>query len=352
MTRENRPHYRAGVCILLLSGFLLVFGARVQTARAAAQEIQISGQTMGTMYQIIVVRGGGDPDNLDDAISGRLQQVNRQMSTFIPTSEISRFNALTQTGRPFTISENFRQVMDLARQLYQLTDGAWDGTIAPLVNLWGFGAAGPTDQVPTHKKIRALLPHVGFNLIDVGPGARLAKKDPAVTLDLASVAKGYGVDQVAALLTRRGFHHYLVEIGGEVYAAGHRPDGRPWRVGINRPERNAPFDAVYKVVALSNRALATSGDYRNYFETGGRYYGHIIDPRTGMPVASGVVSVSVIADTCALADGLATGIMVMDVDKGLALIDRLACVACLIVVRTPDGRFVDHPSRTFPFEKR
>jgi len=152
---------------------------------------------------------------------------------------------------------------------------------------------------------------------------------------------------VAGILRQNDFANYLVEIGGEVVAAGNRPDGRPWRIGINRPRTNAAADEVYKVVDLANQALATSGDYRNFFEADGVRYSHVIDPRTGYPVSNGVVSVSIVADNCTLADGLATAIMVMGAEKGLLLIERLIGVEGLIVVAKSDGTLVDYYSKGF-----
>jgi thiamine biosynthesis lipoprotein len=176
---------------------------------------------------------------------------------------------------------------------------------------------------------------------------RLSKTRPSVSLDLASVAKGYGVDAIAALIRNRGFSDYLVEIGGEVYAAGVRIDGQPWRIGINKPDSGAPFDQVYRVVTLQDRAFATSGDYRNYFEIDGRRYAHIIDPRTGYPVSNGVISVSVTAETCALADGLATALVVMGPSAGLDLVNRLPGVECLIITRDDQNRLHDFTSQGF-----
>jgi thiamine biosynthesis lipoprotein len=318
---------------------------------AMEREIKITGQTMGTVYQVkVITENGIDAEKLQKSIENRLKNINQSMSTYIPDSEISRFNDLSRAGGVFKVSEDFWSVMSMAKRVYDLTEGAWDGTVAPLVNLWGFGSKKTVDQVPSATAINAMLPVVGFDLVEMKSGRQLGKKNAAVTLDLASIAKGYAVDHLVQLLVKKGFNHHLVEIGGETYAAGRRLDGQPWRVGINRPERNAPFDAVYKVVSLSNKALATSGDYRNYFESNGRFYGHVIDPRNGYPVTNGIVSVSVLADTCTLADGLATGIMVMGLEKGLALVDRLQQVECLIVVRTSDGHLSDHTSRAFPAE--
>ncbi len=341
-------------CFLITHAFLmlLIVGSIWPvTAIAMEREAKITGQTMGTVYQVkLVTENEIDAEKLKKSIENRLKKINQSMSTYIPDSEISRFNDLDQVGQTFKVSEDFWTVMIMAKQVYGLTEGAWDGTVAPLVNLWGFGSKKTVDRVPSETVIHALLPAIGFDLIEMGAGRQLGKRDAAVTLDLASIAKGYAVDQVARLLRKKGFHHYLVEIGGETFAAGHRLDGQPWRGGINRPERNAPFDAVYKVISLSDRALATSGDYRNYFESNGRFYGHVLDPRNGYPVANGIVSVSVLADTCVLADGLATGMMVMGVEKGLSLVERFKQVECLIVVRSPDGRLSDHMSRAFQAE--
>jgi thiamine biosynthesis lipoprotein len=179
------------------------------------------------------------------------------------------------------------------------------------------------------------------------PSGTLSKMDPGITLDLASIAKGFGVDAIARLLGDRGFSHFLVEIGGEVYARGRRKDGDAWRVGINRPDKQAAFNDVYRVVPLTDRAMATSGDYRIFFQIGNQSYAHILDPRTGRPVTNGVVSATVVAANCTVADGLATALMVMGPEKGLALVNRLASVEGLIVVRQPDGSLVDHPSDGF-----
>lgn len=333
--------------------FLFVLGSfRPITVKAAPREITVTGQTMGTIYQVkVITENRFKAAHLKKKIDDRLKVINQSMSTYIAHSEISRFNDQAQIGNGVEVSSDFWAVMGVAKRIYVLTEGAWDGTLAPLINLWGFGSKKSTDRVPSETEIEALKTFIGFDLIDMSTDRQLIKKEAAVTLDLASIAKGYGVDAVAELLQTMDFNRYLVEIGGETYAVGRRLDGQLWRVGINRPERNAPFDAVYKVVPLSGRALATSGDYRNYFEANGKFYSHVLDPRTGYPVANGVVAVSVLADNCTLADGLATGIMVMGVDKGLALIHRLDRVEGLIITRTKEGHLEDHPSKGFDAEK-
>jgi thiamine biosynthesis lipoprotein len=222
--------------------------------------------------------------------------------------------------------------------------------VNPLVDLWGFGRSGRADKRPPAEKIEDLLGDIGFDKIEIRDSGALVKRQASVSLDLSSIAKGYGVDQVAEEIRRAGFSDFLVEIGGEVYAAGVRTDGRPWRIGINRPKTDARFDEVYNIVSLRDRAFATSGDYRTFFVQDGVRYSHIIDPRTGYPVANGVVSVSILADNCTLADGLATAVMVMGAENGLALVNRIERVEGLIITERPDGTLVAHASRDIRLE--
>ena len=201
--------------------------------------------------------------------------------------------------------------------------------------------------MPSSEAIKALLPKIGFEHIQIVEPHFLVKNIATVTLDLNAIAKGFGVDQVSRLVGASGFKNFLVEIGGEIYAAGLRSDGQRWRVGINRPQKEAAFDAVYKVVSITHQAFATSGDYRNFFEIDGVRYSHVIDPRSGYPVSNGVVSVSIIADNCTLADGLATAIMVMGAEKGIRLVGRLPGVEAFIVVEDTTGNLVNYSSQGF-----
>jgi thiamine biosynthesis lipoprotein len=314
----------------------------------ADEEHLIQGQTMGTFYRIrIVTAASGGMSGLKEKIERRLVEINRSMSTYIPESEISRFNAFHQTGVKFKISDDFYQVMRVAEKVYQLSDGAWDGTVNPLVDLWGFGRKDLKTVIPAKTEILRRLASVGFRHIEVAASGYLIKKRAQITIDLSSIAKGYGVDAIAAVLRKEDFENFLVEIGGEIFAAGRRKDGGQWRIGINRPQKNAAPNAVYKVVNLQDKAFATSGDYRIFFEVDGVRYSHVIDPSTGYPVSNGVVSVSVLASDCTLADGLATAVMVMGPRKGLALINRLDEVEGLIVVEKSNGTLVDYPSTGF-----
>ena len=312
------------------------------------KETLLSGRTMGTFYHIKVVTGYFKSlDSLQAKIDARLEEINQSMSTYRPDSEISLFNKMS-TDAPLQVSSDFYAVLEVADRVFELSGGAWDGTLKPLVNLWGFGNARPVQKAPDQDLISQKLAHTGFNHIQLLESQRVSKRNPRVTLDLASIAKGYGADAIAALIRNTGYRDFLVEIGGEVVASGVRQDGKPWVVGINRPPPDAAANAVYRAFSLSDGALATSGDYRNFFELDGVRYSHVIDPRTGYPVANQVASVSVVAPSCTLADGLATALMVMGIDESLALVNRLENVECLIIEYAPDGQLRDHASTGFP----
>ncbi len=332
--------YKILAIAILLSSFSLV-------AEGAERQLVFSGKTMGTTYSIAVVADGkGSVDGLQDAIDKTLDQVNLEMSTYRKDSVISRFNALDKAGVDFPVPENFAEVLRVSRSVYELTGGSWDGTVNPLLELWGFRSKKPLTRIPEEKEIANALARVGFDKIVLSQEA-ISKKDPAITLDLASIAKGHGVDRVSGVLLKRGLKNFIVEIGGEIYASGLTEKGEPWRAGINKPDKNAAFDEVYRVVTLTDAAMATSGDYRNFVEIDGRSYSHIIDPRTGYPVKNNVASATVIAPTCAFADGLATAAMVMGAEKTLGLVAKLRNVECVVIVRNADGTLESRYSKGF-----
>ncbi len=308
----------------------------------------LTGPTMGTSFHIKVVAGRrSDLLSLQKAIVQRLEQVEQSMSTFRQDSEISRFNRLP-AGCIFHPSSDLRAVMAVARQVYHLSRGAWDGTVKPLVDLWGFSRTPPPTETPQAATIASALKNTGFDKIKFLEDGNLVKTSTGLHLDLASIAKGYGVDQVAAVIEGAGFNNYLVEIGGEVIAAGQKPDGNPWKVGINRPAFQAALDEVFYVVELSEKAMATSGNYRRFLPIGGKNYSHIIDPRTGYPCESGVISATVMADKCVTADALATALMVMQPDQGINLIETIAGTEAMVVIRKGDGGLKSYFSSGFP----
>ncbi|MBF0379126.1 MAG: FAD:protein FMN transferase [Desulfamplus sp.] len=340
-----------------------------------------TGKTMGTTYHIKVVMqmdksDGQDiknknkitPSMLHDLIKEKLKQVNQSMSVYIKDSEISLFNGAAK-GEVIKISPEFYGVMLTAQKLYTMTRGAWDGTVKPLVDLWGFGTKKEITTMPSSEIIKAYLQTTGFNQIiisneeakniDSDKNSEIAdisnkifgtleKKSEAITLDLGSIAKGFGVDALSQLLKDLGYSNFLVEIGGEVFASGEKIEGKPWIVGISNPikgenpyksikydsdKEQSEINQVYHSLPLKNKALATSGDYMNFTIINGKAYSHIINPTTGYPIDNGVVSVSVIADNCTFADGLATALMVMGHEKGIELVNTLENVECLIIVQ-------------------
>lgn len=340
------PSKRPRLLSALIASLFLVLTV-TRTWAGSLEKHTLMGKTMGTTYAITVMADSTlDETQLKQRIDARLAMVNQSMSMYLPTSEISRFNA-TSAHTPFTVSPDFAGVLAQGSRLYRLTNGAWDGTLKPLVDLWGFGTKSAITKMPDPERIRALLKQTGFNRIDIR-GKVLLKKADAVTLDLGSIAKGFGVDAVALLLQGSGFNHFIVEIGGEVVTRGTKPGNKAWTVGISRPEPASSQRILYRTIKLRDRALATSGDYRNFVIIDGKSFSHIIDPTTGYPVDTGVVSASVVAADCTFADGLATALMVMAPEKSLAIVNGLDNVECLIVVRKPDGRFQDFSSNRFP----
>ncbi|MEJ2472628.1 MAG: FAD:protein FMN transferase [Desulfobacterales bacterium] len=345
----QRQHLKTGRWFIVTVIALLCLMSAGCNAR---RETVFTGRTMGTTYSVKLVTGYLQPvSGLQSQIDKRLDDINQSMSTYRDDSEINSFNRLTAAGEKFLVSPDFMRVMQMAQKVFTITDGAWDGTVKPLVDLWGFGTEAIKKVPPPAAAVRQRLQAVGFDAIEIVDNRFLVKGKATVNLDLASIAKGYGVDQIAALLKDSGIEDFLVEIGGEVYAAGHRKDGLSWRVGINTPRKEASLDQVYKVVNLTNGAMATSGDYRNFFEIDQKRYSHVIDPRSGYPVANGVVSASVLSADCTFADGLATALIVMGPDKGIELVNRLEGVDCLIVEMQADGTLIDHYSKAFQAAK-
>ncbi len=291
-----------------------------------------TGRTMGTTFSVKIVLparpASPDPSQVNSAIDSLLLQVNQQMSTYIPDSELSRFNASSSTDW-FAVSADLAYVMQRAKEIYQLSGGAFDVTVGPLVNLWGFGPDPMTAQIPADEAIRARRKLTGSDKIHVRlqPPA-LRKELPGMYCDLSAIAKGFGVDKVADYLYAAGFTDFLVEIGGEVRARGHNQHGAPWRIGVASPSADG---GVRKILDLQDAAMATSGDYFNYFEKDGVRYSHTIDPRTGRPITHTLASVTVIQPTCMDADALATAINVLGPEQGMRLAEEKNWAVFMII---------------------
>ncbi len=332
-TLTRRELLERAPAVALATPLLTLLGC--DDGQPAGRTTSLGGATMGTSYGVRVsdLPAGTDARELALEIERALERVNGWMSTYRAESELSRFNARGDDGW-LAVSPATRDVVDVALTTSRLTSGAFDPTVGPLVDLWGFGPTGPRAHAPGDKQIAGAMSRMGFSKITADrDGSALRKDDPRIQIDLSGIAKGFGVDEVARLLDAAGIEHYLVDVGGELRGRGLNPKGEPWRVGIERPESERR--TVQRVVRLSGAALATSGDYRNFFEQDGHRFSHIIDPRSGRPVEHSLASVTVLAPSSMEADALSTALMVLGPQAGFALAERHAIAALFI---TQDGR--------------
>jgi thiamine biosynthesis lipoprotein len=312
----------------------------------------VQGRTMGTTYEIRIAGDGLDESlrqRVEEETTRRLNQIDGWMSNWNPESEIVRFNAHHDTSN-FPVSSETAEIVAFAIALNETSGGAFDISVGPLVARWGFGNGARIDESPSPDEIAKLRSHTGAGVVRVNPsnavgGPFLGKNDPSVEIDLSAIAKGYGVDHVANGLASLGLRDYLVEIGGEVRAAGDRPGGGPWRIAIEKPQdvgRGIQF-----IIELQDEAMATSGDYRIFYIEQGKRLSHAIDPRTGRPVEDGPASATVVAETATRADAWATTLMVLGEADGLTLAEERG-IAALLLVRDADGKIVERRTSLFP----
>lgn len=310
-----------------------------------ATQRELTGHTMGTAYSIKYrpAPGAPAPVELQAEVDRLLGEINRTLSTYDPDSELSRFNR-ARTTDPVVISPALHTVLRVAFQVSEQSGGAFDVTVGPLVNLWGFGPDPRNDRIPAAADLAAARRRVGYDKLELRDAPPTLRKTHAdVYVDLSAIAKGYGVDRVSELLEAHGLEHHLVEIGGELRARGHNARGERWRVAVERPISIGR--SLGPVLALDAAALATSGGYRNFFTIGGRRYAHIIDPVSGWPAHNRAASVSVVADSCMLADAWATALQVQGPERGMATAERLG-LAVLFIVEHED-RLEERASRGF-----
>ncbi|WP_261142015.1 FAD:protein FMN transferase [Serratia proteamaculans] len=309
------------------------------------EQVNLDGKTMGTSYSIRYVTGDDTPSatKMQAEIDKRLELVNDQMSTYRPGSELSRFNASRAVDKPFPVSAATTEVVLEALRINRVTDGALDVTVGPLVNLWGFGPEGRPDKVPSAAELEQRRAWTGIDKLSV-QGNALVKSIPELYVDLSSIAKGYGVDVIAQYLQSQQVKNYMVDIGGEVRTRGHNGEKKPWRIAIERPTAGMEQKAQL-VIQPGEMSIATSGDYRNYFEQGGVRYSHTIDPVTGRPIHHHLVSVTVLSPTCMAADGLSTGLNVLGPERGMALANLMG-IPVFMIVKTAKG-FEERYSEAF-----
>ena len=306
---------------------------------------ELVGSTMGTTFSVKIV---DPPANLDlVALQGELQAaldgINDTMSTYLEDSALSQFNASESTDWQ-TVPGELCHAIEAAGVVSEFTSGAFDITVSPLVDLWGFGPAATRDAPPSNDEIDGTMSDIGYARLEIDcsiPAIRKAR--PGIAIDLSAFAKGHAVDLLAELLNARGLPDYLVEIGGELRLRGLNAKQDPWAIAVETPERTER--SVQFVINLTNAAMATSGDYRNYFEHEGTYYSHTIDPRSGHPISHSAASVTVVADTAAFADAAATALLVLGPDEGIELANR-ENIAALFLLRN-GAQFEERMSQSF-----
>ncbi|MCC5937788.1 MAG: FAD:protein FMN transferase [Lunatimonas sp.] len=296
----------------------------------------LSGTTMGTSYRIVYL--DEQRRDLQDGIDSLLNVFNQSLSTYIPDSEISRFN---RSDTLVFELPYFYPVLSVSKEVFEATDGAFDPTVGPLVNTWGFGPEGAERK--DSLGIQQLLQRVGFDKVQFDQHA-VVKLQSDLYLDFSAIAKGYGVDVVAQYLSERGIAHYLVEIGGELVAKGTNDAGEIWKVGITQPDEEGQANELYSIVALDNKGMATSGNYRNFYEQDGQKLSHTISPFTGYPVVHGLLSATVLADDCMTADAYATAMMVVGTEASIALQQKVPGLEIFLIYNDGEGKLQSYAS--------
>ena len=320
--------------------FLFCLFTIFSTSCAEKEFHEFSGETMGTNYTIKYSAKLSNQSNNKNKVDQLLEDINNQMSTYISDSEISRFNTFNDTTW-FAISDEFAYVIVSSFKYYEISNGLYDITVMPLVNLWGFGPEIFLD-IPSKTQIDSVLQFISQDLIEID-GNKIRKKDPRVQIDLSSIAKGYAVDQIIEILD---YENIMVEIGGEVRTLS---DGKLWRIGVSAPSiDNFNYDIEY-IVPITNHSLATSGNYRNfYIDDNKNFYHHEINPLSGYPIQSNLGSISILTTTsCMEADGLSTALYMMDAKEVKDFLDK-SNFEGLMIVKNEDGSFEKIVSNNFP----
>jgi len=329
------------LALFLLWGSVFLLSACTDTpesSRSGLKASRLSGATMGTTYNVTLVTPDDqvvDVAAIKQHVDVLLLEINQSMSTYIADSELMRLNR-EPAGQWVPLSASLFEVLSMSRDISALSAGAFDVTIGPLVDLWGFGSGSEQrDRVPSADELALVKQQFGQRFIEYDSAQRSVLRGIALRIDLSAIAKGYGVDRVSELLAEQGFEHHLVEIGGELRLSGHSQRGTPWRIAVESPVAGLSQRAQ-RAITLSGLGMATSGDYRNYFEVGEQRYSHTIDPRTLKPIAHKLASVTVLSPLAAQADALATAFNVLGVEEALKLANQEA-IAAFFLVKTEQG---------------
>lgn len=330
-TGPFRFPWRPLLLLALLLGAITAFIV-IQQSRPVIHAID--GYTMGSTWSVRFVGDRAvDVAPVRAALEAELAELNRQLSGYQPATALSIFNR-SPIGEWQALPEHLATVLSFGKRLHELSGGGFDMTLRPLVNLWGFGAAEPRTTPPSDAEIAAVLANFGSRYLEAAPDGGRWRRTADVSVDVDATAPGYAADILSSWLVANGYPAHLVEVGGELRAEGLRPDGSAWRVGIERPVAERGF--VEQVIAVSGIGVATSGDYRAFFERDGKRYSHTLDPVTGRPVEHALASVTVLAPTGMEADGYATAIMVMGPEQGMAFAESTG-LAVYMLVREADG---------------
>ena len=306
--RNKRLIWQIPFLVLLIVGTVLIIRQQQSTPYQ-----KNAGLIFGTTYSVTYQYG----EDLQKEIEAELKKVDADFSMFNSQSLVARLN----NGENPELSSDFIDVFKLARQVSEDTDGAFDITVAPLVNAWGFGFKN--EQMPTKEQVDSLRQLIGYQHV-ILKDKTITMQKPGMMLDFSAIAKGYGVDVVARLLERHDIKNYMVEIGGEITTRGINPERVPWRIGVNKPNEDALNESheLQTILNVTDKAMATSGNYRNFYVKGGKKYAHTIDPKTGYPVQHTLLSATVLTDRCAKADAYATSFMVLGMDGAKQILER------------------------------
>ena len=327
VNRKKKLWWQVPLLLFLVLGTLYIAFKR-QTAPYHMD----SGLIFGTVYNITYQH----ENNLKDSIEAELKRIDQEFSMFNEQSTVSMVNR----GETAVLSDRFLEVYDLAATIYGETSGAFDVTVAPLVNAWGFGVKH--EQLPTDQQVDSLREFIGMHHVKLDrKGRSLSKDDARVMLDFSAIAKGYGADCVARVLARNGVRNYMVEIGGEVVMSGKSPHSTPWHIGVTKPTEDSlqTSQELQTVLNVTNCALATSGNYRNFYYNGGRKYAHTIDPQTGYPVQHSLLSATVLAQDCATADAYATAFMVLGMKRAQEVLSHHPELQAYLIYSDEQGNY-------------
>lgn len=323
-------------CALLL---LLLTGA---CRSREAEYRSIDGVAWHTTYHIVYQGGVA----LEDSVLAVFPAVENSLSPFLPNSAISRINA----GSDSVADALIVRVLTESQRIHRLSGGAFDPTVSPLINLWGFGYGGVPESAPSQRSIDSVMEFIGIDGVSVADGMTMRKPDPRMQFNFSAITKGYGCDLVAEVLRRNGVENFMVEIGGEIVASGVSPRGKAWRIQIDAPRDDDPAGHQrMRLITLDNAAVATSGNYRNYRDVDGYgRVGHTISTRTGRPVVTSTLSVSVVAGSCMEADALATAAMAMTADSAMRMFEATDGAEALIVTADGNGGYTTIQTAGFP----